>query len=111
MTLRVRLSTVKSWQLSDTHLFKKRLQEAHAKCVEKWEQLMDERLANPTGNRGSDVLLMFKLKAMAPEKYREEVRVLNVSAPMQMLDRIREWKRRGGPSELKSRQFRIDPKP
>jgi len=32
---------------------------------------MDERLENPTGNRGSDVLMMFKLKAEAPEKYRE----------------------------------------
>jgi hypothetical protein len=84
------MGTVKSWQLSDTHLFKKRLQEAHAKCVEKWEQLMDERLTNPQGNRGSDVLLMFKLKAMAPEKYREEVKVLNAVAPIQMLERLRE---------------------
>jgi hypothetical protein len=58
--------------------------------VEEWETLMDDRWTNPTGNRGSDVLLMFKLKVMALEKCREEVKVLNVAAPMQMLDRLRE---------------------
>jgi hypothetical protein len=84
------LATVESWQRRDTHGFKKRMKLALDRCVEEWEEVMDERLLNPTGNRGSDVLLMFKLKAMAPEKYREEVKVLGVSAPLQMLDKLKE---------------------
>jgi hypothetical protein len=84
------VATVESWQRRDTHSFKKRMQLAHQKCVESWEEEMDQQLKGPTGNRGSDVLLMFKLKAEAPEKYREEVKVLGVSAPLQMLDKLRE---------------------
>jgi hypothetical protein len=84
------VATVESWQRRDTHGFKKRMQLAHQAYVESLEQLMDERLSNPTGNRGSDVLLMFKLKAEAPEKYREEVKVLGVSAPLQMLEKLKE---------------------
>ena len=33
--------------------------------------MIDDRLENPQGNRGSDILLMFKAKAEMPEKYRE----------------------------------------
>ena len=33
---------------------------------------MDSRLENPEGNRGSDVLLMSKLRAEQPAKYREQ---------------------------------------
>jgi hypothetical protein len=74
----------------DVYGFKKRMAIAHQQYVESLEQLMDDRLSNPTGNRGSDILLMFKLKAEAPENYREEVKALGVSAPLQMLDKLRE---------------------
>ena len=37
------------------------------------ESVMHQRLAEPMGNRGSDVLLMFALKAMRPDRYREKV--------------------------------------
>jgi hypothetical protein len=84
------VNTVESWQRRDTHGFNKRLQQAHQQYVENLEQLMDERLYNPTSNRGSDVLLMFKLKAEAPEKYREEVKVVGIEASKQMMDRLRE---------------------
>jgi hypothetical protein len=70
--------------------YKKKDGLAHQEYVENLEQMMDDRLSNPTGNRGSDVLLMFKLKAEAPEKYREEVKVLRVNAPLKMLDKLRE---------------------
>jgi hypothetical protein len=63
---------------------------AHKDYVESIEQEMDDRLSNPTGNRGSDVLLMFELKAEAPEKYREGAKVVGVEAPKQMLDRLRD---------------------
>jgi hypothetical protein len=83
-------ATVESWQYRDTHGIKKRMKEAHQRYIESVEQVMDERLLNPTGNRGSDVLLMFKLKAEAPEKYREEVKVLGAGGPLELLDRLRE---------------------
>jgi hypothetical protein len=51
---------------------------------------MDDQLSNPTENRGSDVLLMFKLKAEKPDKYREEVKVVGIDAAKQMMDRLRE---------------------
>jgi hypothetical protein len=84
------VSCIENWVAKDVWGIRKRMALAHQQYVESLEQLMDERLLNPTGNRGSDVLLMFKLKAEAPEKYREEVKVLGVSAPLQMLDRLRE---------------------
>ena len=52
--------------------------------------MIDDRLEDPKGNRGSDVLLMFKAKAEMPEKYREEVKVLNVEVPLKMLDKLAE---------------------
>jgi hypothetical protein len=66
------------------------MEDAHQGYVESVERTMNDRLANPQGNRGSDVLLMFKLKAEAPEKYREGVKVVGVDASKQMMDRLRE---------------------
>jgi hypothetical protein len=83
------ISAVEKWVTGDVYGLRKRMKLAHERYVESLEQLMVERLTNPTGNRGSDVPLMFKLKAEAPEKYREQVKLLNVSAPIQMLDRLR----------------------
>jgi hypothetical protein len=82
--------TVMGWQQLDSHMFNKRLELARQKYVEHWEGIMDSRLEAPTGNRGSDVLLMFKLKAEKPEKYREEVKVIGIEASKQMMDRLRE---------------------
>jgi hypothetical protein len=82
--------TVDYWHANDTQGFTKRIQQAHQEYVENLEQLMDDRLQNPQGNRGSDVLLMFKLKAEAPEKYREEVKVVGIEASKQMMDKLRE---------------------
>jgi hypothetical protein len=84
------IGTVHSWQGRDTHNFNKRIERARQQYVESLEQLMDDRLQNPQGNRGSDVLLMFKLKAEAPQKYREEVKVIGIESSKQMMDRLRE---------------------
>jgi hypothetical protein len=51
------------------------LEIAHADYCERIEEDIDERLGNPKGNRGSDILLMFKAKAEMPGKYREDVKV------------------------------------
>ena len=50
---------------------------------------MDARLAEPSGNRGSDVLLMFKMKAEMPEKYRERVTIVDTTETKQLLDEMR----------------------
>jgi hypothetical protein len=81
---------VDNWVRTDVYSITKRMQQAHQQYVESLEQLMDERLRNPQGNRGSDVLLMFKLKAEAPQKYREEVKVVGIEASKQMMDKLRE---------------------
>jgi hypothetical protein len=35
------------------------------------EGIMHERLTDPQGNRGSDILLIFKLKGLRPDRWRE----------------------------------------
>ncbi len=59
------------WDRHDIFGFKERLKVAHADYCETIEQLIDDRLENPTGNRGSDVLAMFRAKGEMPEKYRD----------------------------------------
>jgi hypothetical protein len=85
----ISVSTVEGWQHKDIQGFNKRLELAHDKYVESWEQLMDERLADPKGNRGSDILLMFKLKAERPQKYREDVKVQGLEPLTALLEEAR----------------------
>ena len=60
------------WNKHDIFRFRERINAAHADYCETVIEvgLIDSRLANPQGNRGSDVLLMFKAKAEMPGKYR-----------------------------------------
>jgi hypothetical protein len=83
-------TTVSHWIHSDLYSFKKRMELAHQDYCDHIERMIDERLANPQGNRGSDILLMFKAKAEMPEKYREEVKVLGMEGPKEMLARLKE---------------------
>ena len=57
------------WQERDAQGFRERLEHARERYADKLERLMHERLVDPTGNRGSDVLLIFALKALRREKY------------------------------------------
>jgi hypothetical protein len=82
--------TVNKWLSTDLHSFKKRMELAHQDYCDRIERMIDERLANPQDNRGSDILLMFKAKAEMPEKYREEVKVLGMEGPKEMLARLKE---------------------
>ena len=68
--------TVMYWERNDVFQFNDRLKIAHADYCETIEQRIDDRLDNPQGNRGSDPLLMFKAKAEMPEKYREDIKVI-----------------------------------
>jgi hypothetical protein len=86
----VSIYAVNQWVSRDVYQFKKRLEMARLEYCDSIRRIIHERLANPQGNRGSDILLMFEAKAVMPEMYREEVKVLGVSAPLQILDRLRE---------------------
>lgn len=79
--------TVYDWDRGDVQGFTERWEDARHTYREAAEAQMDERLADPTGNRGSDILLMFKLKALYPEKYREAVVVVDDTAK-RLLDRL-----------------------
>jgi hypothetical protein len=77
------------WLKHDIFQFNRRIEAAHADYCEKWEQGMDARLENPQGNRGSDILYMFKMKAEKPEKYREDVKVQGLEPITQLLEEAR----------------------
>jgi hypothetical protein len=83
-------TTVNLWLSADLYSFKTRFELAHQDYQEFLEGLIRERLVDPQGNRGSDILLMFKAKAEMPEKYREEVKVLGMEGPKEMLARLKE---------------------
>ena len=81
---------IRHWDRHDVFSFRERQDVAHlVYCETRVEGLIDERLANPEGNRGSDILLMFKAKAEMPEKYREEVHVVDTSATKDLLAELR----------------------
>jgi hypothetical protein len=83
-------STVYQWLSTDLYSFKKRMDLAHDDYCDWIQGIIRDRIANPQGNRGSNVLVMFEAKAEMPEKYREEVKVMNMEASLKMLDKLAE---------------------
>jgi hypothetical protein len=84
---------VDRWLRTDQYAFKKRMEAAHQDYVELLETDMDEAISNdPKGRYGmpAAVQRIFRLKAEHPEKYREEVKVLNTEAPLRMLEMLKE---------------------
>ncbi len=79
---------VDKWQSLDVYGFNGRMKAAHADYCETIEQMIDDRLENPQGNRGSDPLLMFKTKAEMPEKYREDVKVIDSGIGLKLLEKL-----------------------
>ena len=55
--------------------FRERLDEAKEQYVDSLEQLVHERLLDPQGNRGSDILLIHQLKSRRPDVYGDKVTV------------------------------------
>jgi hypothetical protein len=49
---------------------------------------MDDFIA--TSKHNTQIARIFRLRAEAPEKYREEIKVMNVEAPLKMLDKLAE---------------------
>jgi hypothetical protein len=67
----VHRTTVLRWKRENYLRYRDRLFDADATFVTSLEKRMWDRIGDPTGNRGSDILLMFALKAHAPGVYRE----------------------------------------
>jgi hypothetical protein len=64
------------------------MEQAHRQYVESLEAEMDATIkSHPVATQ---VLQIFRLKAEAPGKYREEVKVIGMEASKQMMDRLRE---------------------
>src|SRR5918992_2139037 len=97
----VSVHAVDKWLSRDVYSFKKRMELARREYCDWVRQIIQERISSPQGNRGSDVLLMFEAKAMMPELYREEVKVLNAEAPIRMLEMLKEL----GKRELEGEQL------
>ena len=81
---------VEYWQKQDLYEFNHRLEIAHRRYGETIEVMIDDRLETPQGNRGSDPLLMFKAKAEMPEKYREDVKVIDQGAALQTWEMLKQ---------------------
>ena len=89
--------TVYNWMRGDVDGFKELFELANHSYRESLEDLARERLENPQGNRGSDVLLISQLNARWPERYRQNTEGRDQSAK-EALNEIREmhreWKKK-----------------
>ena len=79
---------VQLWQSSDVFSFRKRLEDAHMDYAESLEADFDNWVNESKHN--TQIARIFRLKAVWPEKYREEVKVLNTDASLRMLEMLRE---------------------
>ena len=62
--------TVYLWQEKDPE-FAKDYEEAKKKYIEKMEKVADKRAIGEGVDKASDLMMIFRLKGLAPEKYRE----------------------------------------
>jgi hypothetical protein len=89
---------VEKWVAADVYGIRKRMEQAHREYVESLEAEMDAAIkSRPVATQ---LLQIFRLKAEAPEKYREEVKVVGMEASKQMMDKLREL----ASKELKNRE-------
>ena len=82
-------TTVYDWDRGDTQGFQQRWEHSRHSFREGQEQDMYALLKKPEGNRGSDVLRMFALKALWPEKYRETAVTGDDNTARDLLDALR----------------------
>ncbi len=67
--------SVRRWKNTDTLGFADRFRQSQAAYSDYLEDMVHDRLTNPTGNRGSDVLLMARLNAERPDKWSRNVKM------------------------------------
>ena len=80
---------VQYWNAHDLCGFKARFEFALFAFRESLQDIAIQRIRNPKGNRGSDVLVLGLLNAHWPEKYRQNVVIVD-ETPRQVLDKLSE---------------------
>ena len=68
------------WIEADTNSYRERFDAARVAFGDTLERLAWSRVSNPTGNRGSDMLVVALLNANLPSKYRPNVTVVDNTA-------------------------------
>ena len=91
-------TTVFDWLHADVEGFKARHAQAQETFTDGLEREMWSRIADPSGNRGSDILLMFALKSRRPDVYRELTIVVDEKA----VDAMSELKKLGSQARKKA---------
>jgi hypothetical protein len=80
------------WENADKFGFNKRLEIAHQEYVERLEQELDDYISESKHN--VQIAHIFRLKAEAPEKYREDIKPQSNDASRELLDRLTEMARK-----------------
>ena len=60
-------------EMSRCKAFSEDMKDAKAIYTDKLEKILDDRIADPAKDKASAILLMFKMKAEMPDKYRERI--------------------------------------
>ena len=81
-------SVVYQWEKIDHLGFRERWENTRHDFRESIEALCYDRIRNPVGNKGSDVLAIALLNAHYPEKYRQNVTIVDTNAK-DLLSRLR----------------------
>ena len=81
--------TVYHWITMDTHCFRHRIEKAREAWAEYLESIALARIEEPSGNRGSDVLLMGMLNANHPTKWRRDAVVIVQDSSREMLGELK----------------------
>jgi hypothetical protein len=87
--------SIHRWRNEDRLGFKLRFKGAQEVFRESLERIMFDRLGDPGGNRGSDILLIFALKAHWRDKYGDESRPIDDSART-VLNTLIGWRKGNG---------------
>ena len=84
----VNRESVRRWRNDDVLGFHDRFLQAQASYGDYLEDMVHDRLENPTGNRGSDVLLMARLNAEKPEKWSRSLKLTH-DVPNELIQQLR----------------------
>ena len=76
------------WRKRDYLAFNERFARAKQAHCAHLENMVMERLENPSGNRGSDILLMGKLNAEHPEKWNRNLKLTH-DVPNEVIQQLR----------------------
>jgi hypothetical protein len=88
----VSVKAVEKWQRLDKYSFNQRLEQAFQVYRETQEELNEEWVRETKHN--SQIYRIFHMKAIWPEKYRDDVKPQSTDAGRQLLDRLTEMARK-----------------